>query len=96
MQWSFGDDADMERELVDRILPSVGGGYNLDVTIQNGTNIVTGMSRALDTTMEVPCRLRSVDWDGWVFTFECLDTDYEPTNETFEVSIDDVVNLHVC
>lgn len=96
MRWSFGDDADMEVELVNRIMDADGEGYNLDLELLNGTTIVTGMSRALDTTIEHHCRLLSVDWDGWLMKFLILDEHYEPTEETIVVSPDAIVNLHVC
>lgn len=99
LTYSFGDDADLEQEIVDRIKadPTTGLGYVLEVELQNRAVVTTSLGEKLDPTVVHPLMLRSIDWDGWEMTFDLLDGEtYEPTDETVVIIADNIAHIHIC
>ncbi len=99
MKWIFDEETDMEREMLGRIMPKLHGpdahpAYNLDIEVTNGVRPTTADGEVLDTTVEHPARLVSIDWDNWSLNFALLDEDYEPTGD-FVVLDPDVVTIRV-
>lgn len=102
MNWTFGEDVELERLIVETCMPKEGlhPGYVIDVTTLPDHNnpLTTSAGRELDrySPEELTAIIVHVEWDGWTFTFDLLDDECLPTGETIVVPYDciDTITVH--